>query len=206
MSEDRDALERQIREAFESQSYERAATLTIEHYGPELLGFLLSQLHDSDAASEVFAEFCAIFWETLPTFEWRCSIRTWAYKLARNAATRHRKRERLRGAAQQLSRLSELSIAVERVRTATLGYRRTDVKDRFQELRASLPQEEQELLILRVDRGLSWLELAEVLFDEGESTSESGLKTEAARLRKRFQLVKDRLRTLVAQAGLLEDQ
>jgi RNA polymerase sigma-70 factor, ECF subfamily len=78
------------------------------------------------------------------------------------------------------------------------------VKDRFQELRAQLPEADQALLILRVDRDLGWLELAEILLGpESDPTSEQ-LKTEAARLRKRFQLVKSRLRELVEEAGLLD--
>jgi RNA polymerase sigma-70 factor (ECF subfamily) len=194
-----------IRNACEARRYERAATLTIEHYGPELLGFLTSQLRDEEAADEVFAEFSAAFWEGLPRFEWRCSVRTWAYKLARRTAGRHRKRARRDARLQPLTQLSQLSQAVERVRSATRAYKRTAVKDRFQELRAALPEEDQALLVLRVDRGLSWLELAEVMLDNEAEPTELRLKTEAARLRKRFQLAKERLRELVAQAGLLEN-
>ena len=202
MSEGSEILERRIRQAFDAGKYARAATLTIEHYGPELLGFLLSQRRDADAAHEVFAEFCAQFWETLPRFEWRCSIRTWVYKLLRHAAARQRRRDRARMVP--LPQPSELSIAAETVRTVTTLGQRTDVKDRLQQLRETLPLEEQELLILRVDRGLSWLELAEIMRAPGELTSEAERKTEAARLRKRFQLAKQRLRRLVVEAGLLQ--
>jgi RNA polymerase sigma-70 factor (ECF subfamily) len=203
MGEHSETLERRIREAFEAGSHARAATLTIEQYGPELLGFLLSQCRDADTAHEIFAQFCAQFWETLSSFEWRCSMRTWVYKLVRHAAARQRRGERARGPARPLTHPSELSIAAERVRTVTAMHQRTDVKDRLQELRATLPREEQELLILRVDRGLSWLELAEVMTGPGEPASDARLKAEAARLRKRFQLAKQRLRQLVVEAGLL---
>jgi RNA polymerase sigma-70 factor (ECF subfamily) len=91
------------------------------------------------------------------------------------------------------------------VRTATVAYKRTDVTDRFQQLREQLTDEDQTLLILRIDRGLSWLELAQIMLGEDDKApSEEGLKTEAARLRKRFQHAKDRLRKLAEEAGLLE--
>lgn len=153
--------------------------------------------------SELFGQFSEDFWRSWHRFEWRCSVRTWAYKLARRAAIHHLGRERRY--EQQVQPLgSQLSLAVERVRTATVAYQRTDVKDRFQQLRAQLPEEDQALLILRVDRDLSWLELAEIMLGPERDLGSEQLKTEAARLRKRFQLAKNRLRELVEEAGLLD--
>jgi hypothetical protein len=57
--------------------------------------------------------------------------------------------------------------------------------------------------LLRIDRGLSWLEIAAVcLGDERESDAEE-LKREAARCRKQFERAKSRLRELAERAGLL---
>ena len=89
------------------------------------------------------------------------------------------------------------------VRTETLSYLRTEKKDRFAAIRASLPPEDQALLVLRVDRQLSWDELARVMSsDEGEPSADE-LKRESARLRKRYQLVKEKLLTLGERAGLV---
>lgn len=205
MSQTRDSVDAAIRQAFDAGLHERAATLTIEEYGPELFGFVLSQLRDRDAASEVFSEFSEAFWKALPGFEWRCSIRTFTYKLLRRSAGHYRERAR-RAHVLPHPQLSQLSVAVERVRTATLAYQRTDVKDRFQELRAQLSEEDQALLVLRVDRGLHWRELAEVMLGEERPPDAEHLAAEAARLRKRFQIAKDRLRALVAEAGLLDQE
>jgi RNA polymerase sigma-70 factor (ECF subfamily) len=60
-----------------------------------------------------------------------------------------------------------------------------------------LPEMDRMLLILRVDRELSWRDLARVVL--GGSPTPVELEREAVRLRKRFQLVKERLR-----AGLRE--
>jgi RNA polymerase sigma-70 factor (ECF subfamily) len=204
MSDARDAVERLIRAAFDAQDHQRAATLTIEYYGPELFTFLLGRTRDSDEASEVFGQFSERLWRALPSFEWRCSVRTWAYKLARHASVDHHRRERKHPRDRPLTQLSQLSIAVERVRTATLAYQRTQVKDAFQVLRERLPEEDQQLIVLRVDRGLEFMELAEIMLGDDPAPTAEQLKTEASRLRKRFQLAKERLRTMAEEAGLLE--
>ena len=202
-AEERVRIDAEIRAASDREEWNRAATLALEAYGSEVLGFLLTQFRDSEQAADVFSEFSEQFWHSLPQFEWRCSPRTWAYKLARNAASRYRHGERHHARAVQLTRPSELSQAVERVRSRTSDYLRTEVKDRFQQLREELPQDDQALLVLRVDRDMSWLELAEVMLD-GESKADApSLKKEAARLRKRYQLVKERLRDMARSAGLL---
>ncbi len=203
MDDDRTAIETLIRTAWDSGDHERAAALTIEHYGPELLGFLINLTRDVPVANEMFGQFSENFWRSWHRFEWRCSVRTWVYKLARRAAIHQLERDR-RNEQHAMPLGSQVSLAVERVRTATLAYQRTDVKDRFQELRAQLPEEDQALLILRVDRDLSWLELAEIMLGPEADPGSEQLKTEAARLRKRFQLAKTRLRELVEEAGLLE--
>jgi RNA polymerase sigma-70 factor (ECF subfamily) len=80
------------------------------------------------------------------------------------------------------------------------------VKNRIAELRDSLEEEDRALLLLRVDRGLSWTDLVHVLHEGSEAPLEGeAIKREAARLRKRFQIVKDRLREMARKEGLLGD-
>jgi RNA polymerase sigma-70 factor, ECF subfamily len=203
VADEPDAAETAIRAAVEARDFEHAATLTVERYGAELFAFLLSQTRDADAAGELFQHWSEQFWRSLGSYEGRCSVRTWAYKLARRAIHHHRRLEHKHAGA-RLTELSRLSIAVDRVRTATAIYKRTEVKDRFRELREQMPEEDQTLLILRIDRGLSWLELAEIMLGEENSPGQGQLKTEAARLRKRFQIAKEKLRKMVEDAGLLE--
>jgi RNA polymerase sigma-70 factor (ECF subfamily) len=59
------------------------------------------------------------------------------------------------------------------------------------------------LLILRVDRGMDWRDLAAAMGDENAPLEGADLDREAARLRKRFERIKDRLRELAREAGLL---
>jgi RNA polymerase sigma-70 factor (ECF subfamily) len=95
-----------------------------------------------------------------------------------------------------------ISDVAEEVRTTTLAHLRTDVKSRFARIRETLPREDQELLVLRVDKQLAWDDLARVFCDEAPSGE--ALKRESARLRKRFQSIKDRLRELMLRDGALK--
>jgi hypothetical protein len=98
--------------------------------------------------------------------------------------------------------LSQIAAAV---RTETALHLQTENRSRFTELRESLPEADQTLLMLRVDRGLPWNELVEIL-DEADDTaaprSAEALRRDSARLRKRFQALKDKLREMARQAGL----
>lgn len=93
---------------------------------------------------------------------------------------------------------SDAAILAEQVRSRTAPYQRTEVKDQFTRLREALEPDEQTLLFLRVDQGLSWNEVADVLAEDGE-------RVDAAALRKRFERAKARLRKLAEAEGLLPD-
>lgn len=195
--------EQRIREAFDARQLASAAQGALEAYGPEILSFLASRLPSSSDASEVFSMFAEDLWTGLPNFEWRCSIRTWLYALARNAAARYMvapQRDRARNLA--VSRVESVSALVERVRSTTDVYQRTAVKDRFRELRKQLEPDDQMLLILRVDRGLSFRDLA-IAMRGDVNLDDATLASETVRLRKAFERVKTELRTLAQRAGLL---
>src|SRR5580658_300249 len=195
--EDRDALESEIRAHCQAGDYDRASTLVIRGYGREILGFLMSRLRDADAAGEVFSDLAEALWRGLPGFEWRCTLRTWAYAIARHAASHHLSSARRRRKRQvALSQAPELSRAEQQVRTKTLAALRTTTRSRIAALRDQLPPDDRDLLVLRVNRELDWREIAHiVLYGEGPPSDEA-LDREAARLRKRFQLVKEKLRKM----------
>ena len=62
MSDANEVTETLIREACDARDYERATTLIVEHYGSELLGFLVAHMRDADAAGEVFQHWSEAFW------------------------------------------------------------------------------------------------------------------------------------------------
>jgi RNA polymerase sigma-70 factor, ECF subfamily len=197
-------VETRVREAWERGDLEQAATRLIESYGPEVLGFLVAFMNDRSAAHEAFSLFAQNLWIALPAFGWRCSARGWVYTLARNAARRHARNEKRRRARHTPMPEGLLSEVAAKTRTRTDAYLKTEVKTRMQELRERLSAEDQQILILRVSRQLSWIEIAMVFSDDGLVASDAQLKREATRLRKRFQLAKDRLRALAREEGLTE--
>lgn len=199
-------LEHQIRQSLERGGRE-AAELAIRGYGAEIFGFLRALHRDEEDAAEVFARFSEHLVRDLPTFRGGSSFRTWAYTLARHASLNYRRdaqrRDRRR---EQLPEGSKLSAIAERARSETASYLRTERRARFAALRESLPPEDQELLVLRVDRGLSWSDLARVLHEREAALTEDELKRHAARLRKNFQLLKKRLLVLGRDAGVVSNE
>ena len=202
--EDREGLEQRIRALCETGDKKRAATLLLEGYGREVFGFLVARLRDREAASDVFSQFTEDLWRGLEGFRWQCSARVWSYTLARHAASRYIDDvRRRRGRNVPLSRAGPLSEIAERIRTGTRAGAQTEARSRIAQLRESLPVDDQTLLILRVNRKLGWREIAQIMLRDGESPDDEALAKEAARLRKRYQLAKDKLRQMAVEQGLV---
>lgn len=183
----------EIRAFLQRGEHAAAATLLLQTYSDELLGYLINALRDRELAREAFAIFARDLWLGLPKVQLRSSARAWAYALARNAA--HRVLEGLVRRRWQELPMSQLDDAAQRVpetRASTPPHLRTENKTRMAVLREQLSLEEQELLTLRIDRGFDWREIAEAL-----SPGEESLETAAARYRKRFQLLKRKLAKLL---------
>ena len=193
-----------VRRAWQDGDTDGATTAALEHYGPEILGWLVGVLRDIDDANDVFSAFAERLWSTFGSFGWRCSVRTWAYAIARRAAVDHQRSETRRARRHvPLSASPEVIEVAERVRTTTLASLKTANRRAIAELRDQLPEPDRMLLVLRVDRQLGWDDLARI-FLERSDPSPAELKREAARLRKRFQLVKQKLLQLGRSAGLVE--
>lgn len=184
-----------LRVAAEAGDWERAVTEALRLYGTEILSFLQAVAKNDDLAAEAFAELGEDLWRGMPSFRWQSSLRSWLYTLARNALNQLRRDPRRRTA-----RNLPLSLAPELedvLRTATREIQRTEVKDAFRELRAQLDPDEHELLLLRLDRELSWKDIARIVGGEAE------IDALAATLRKRFERAKERLKKLALDRGLI---
>jgi RNA polymerase sigma-70 factor (ECF subfamily) len=183
-------LDAQIRALLDAGDLRGATTLALRELGPEILGFLSGVLGNDDG-DEAFARVSVRLWRSMKGFEGRCSLRTWTYVLARQEIGRFR-----RGARKHVDgrvRISEIEEVVAEVRSRTqstlVGARRRT----FKKLRDELPIEDRTLLILRVDRGLKWDDIALAFAPDPEAFGDVDKKRETARLRKRFQLIKDKL-------------
>lgn len=193
-----------VRARCEKGDYDGAATAALRAYGGEIFGFLLAIQRDEALASEAFSAFSEGLWRGLRNFEWGATLRTWAYGIARNVARgarRDARRREKRGARLGVSALEDVAAAV---RTETLSFLRTEKRTRLQELRDALDPEDRALLVLRIDRALPWNELARVLCERDEPIDEAAAAREAARLRKRFQHLKEQLREAAKREGLRE--
>jgi RNA polymerase sigma-70 factor (ECF subfamily) len=196
-------VEAQIREAWDRQDMIAALTRLLECYGLELQRYLVATSGPTEA-HDIYSMLAEDLWKGLPAFQWRCSARAWAYTLARHARARYVVAERRRATRQDtLSHLPWLRDLVERTRTPTPLHERSDVRHGLRLLRERLDERDRTLLMLRVDRGLSWKELAIVLDDVGPDEAEA---IAAARQRQRFQAIKKRLRAMAQEDGLLDEE
>jgi len=183
-------------EALDRGDHAGAATAVVRHYGPQLLGYLCSVLRSEADAGEVFSMFSEDLWRGLPGFRRECPLRVWCYRLAWHAAARFL-RDPFRGRGRRLE-TNELSRLVEEVRSSVFLGRDQARQATLDRLRAGLSPDERTLLVLRLDRGLAWAEVALVLAEE------QGQPVDEAALRKRFERLKDKLAERARREGLLE--
>jgi RNA polymerase sigma-70 factor (ECF subfamily) len=196
--EERAAVEARIRAAADAARWSDAATAALTGYGDELLGYLVAMTRSETDAGDAFSLFAEDLWKGLPKFRWECTLRTWAYGLARHALARIR-RDPHRRRALPLTE-ARVEALVEEVRSRTATFLRTETKDKIAKLRAELEPDDQTLLILRINRGLAWRDIARVLLPDGDDAKPAALEKHAAALRKRFERLKTDLKAR-ASAG-----
>jgi RNA polymerase sigma-70 factor (ECF subfamily) len=187
------ALESRVLAAIDSGDLAAAATLVVRDYGPGILGFLASILRDDQRTRDVFSEFSEELWKALPRYARRSTVKTWAYAIAYRCLLRQR-RTLARRRTRPL-RDSEYSRLAASIRSTTPSFSKSAADRKLDALRATLRPAEQTLLILRIDRRMSWDQIADVL----------AVKSEAgpAVVRKRFERLKQRLRAHAERDGLL---
>jgi RNA polymerase sigma-70 factor (ECF subfamily) len=190
----RAALEAQIEHHLERRELDKAATVALKGYGPQILAYLLTLMHDETAAHEVFSQFSEDLWHGLPEFRRQCTFYTWAYQIAWHASKRFY-RDGFRKHGQPLAS-EEVSKLVEEVRANTAPYLKTDAKDAIARVREQLDPEEQTLLTLRIDRQMSWKEISEVLSPQDGPVAEPALA-------KRFERIKQKVRKIAEQEGII---
>ncbi len=196
-----ETLEHRVQAALSSQDRTHAVRLTIDALGPEVLGFLFARQTSRAEAEDAFSLACERLWRGFEQFNWGCSLRSWFYRLARNAAIDVlRQRGAVARRAVPLSQAPELRELADKIRTATPSHLGSARMTQVMALREQLSEEDRELLTLRFERGMSWAEIAEVV---SGPVAPEGQQRETARLRKRAQLARDRLQKLAREQGLL---
>lgn len=195
---EREELERVIAARHADGDFGAAATAAIKGYGPEILGFLFVATGRRQDSADIFSDYCEDLWRGLPGFRGESTFRTWSYRLAYNALARARRdATRKKNRAIALSEVPEVAAVVDRVRTRTLPHLRTEVKAAVAQLREQLAEDDRTLLVLRVDRRLSWSDIARIV--DPESPTDASAKRLTAALRKRFERIKARLHELAKE-------
>lgn len=201
MHGERGISDEHVRHLVQNGEVDRATTEILRALGAEVFGFLHGVVRSDADAEEVFSATSERLWRSIAGFRWQCALRTWVYCIARHEMLRFIEGARRRNAARVTP--SALDDVVAVVRTETLSALRTEKRDKLRMLRDELPYEDRTIVILRVDRELSWEEIARTFLADHENSTDDEITREAARLRKRFQLVKERLAARARQEGLL---
>jgi len=187
-------LDERVRELLNEGDEAGAATEALRALGPGLLRYLRSVLGNEDDAADVFSEFAENVWKGLRNFRGDSAIRTWAFRIAFNAARDFRD-DAWKKRGRRLATNEALAL-VEEIRTKTF-VREARKQKALDKLREGLSPQDQSLLALRIDQGFSWPEIAEILSASGEDVQPNALM-------KRFERLKDRLGEQAREQGLLE--
>jgi DNA-directed RNA polymerase specialized sigma24 family protein len=136
---------------------------------------LIGVLDDEDRARFVYAEVCRRAEREIVRFSWSCTLRVWLYAVARGELRARRRRRR---------QSSPPSFAPDAIRPLA---RRASVSRAVASLRRALPEEDRELLILRVDRRFGWRDIARTGLCDRATDNE--LADETAKLEARMAAV-----------------
>jgi DNA-directed RNA polymerase specialized sigma24 family protein len=169
-----------------------AAALAMAVLGPEIFGFLIGVLGDTDDAKTVYADVAQRVATEIDGFESRVPFRIWLYALARRELRDRRARRRA------ADRITEPDSETTDISHARPNPRRARA---LSKLRRRMTQEERELLILRVDRRLDWRALAQTALGEGASGGE--LAQEAKRTKALLATIFARIESEAVQERLL---
>lgn len=199
-----DRVDETLRQAFANQDYQRVVTTMLDAHGAELRRYIRSA-SDPKLADDIYGQLTLDLWRDIRRFQWRCSVRTYLFTLARHAVARthkleRRARRRERVYAEAMTVVAPTT-AVEPMPTTLPAHLRTDSMERFRQLRSQLSTDDQALLTMRIDRCMSYKAIAIALAPGAHPPSDVALQRGAARLRKRFQALKARLRAMMEDDG-----
>jgi RNA polymerase sigma-70 factor (ECF subfamily) len=207
----KDSLEERVRELVARRDFREAAGLAIRGLTPAVWRYLLNVLRDEADAGDALSHWAEGLWRGLTSFRFECSLRTWALRLATNAAVNVRNaawRRRVRR-----FRTGEASAIAAETRASSLARVEREARG-LEVLRRSLSVRDQSLLALRIDQGLSWEEIAEVLSRPPSAGVRgpppatpgpaAGPPVSAATLCKRFERLKARMARKAREQGLIE--
>lgn len=180
-----------IRELVEGGETDRATDRVLEVWGDDLYNYIRRISCDRSLAQDAFQECSMDIWRGLESFGWNSSLETWLYTVARNA-TYDLMRKRDRRDVRPFRTDEQRELVANWTRTVTKNFEKTEAKEWLWEVIEEFDSEDRELLVLRVGHRKPWKEVARIVEDGDLEDDE--LRRASARLRKRYQRVKESLR------------
>jgi RNA polymerase sigma-70 factor (ECF subfamily) len=190
--------ERAVLEEAARGDFNAAVERAVRLFGPGVSRYLLGAIGERADAEDAFGEWQLALIDALPRFEQRATLRTFLFALARHAAAHAIDARRRRTAMRADVGTSRLCGIAQEVFVETLRHLPPALEQQALTANADLDAEERGLLVLYAGQELSWKEVVAVLGVDG---AEPG--AEAARLRKRFERLKEKLRERAARDGLV---
>lgn len=197
----RQRVEAELEKLCKASEYQRAVTLALHSYGPEIRKLMMVVLRHKDFVDDAFGIFGERLLRSLPGFRWESSFRTWAYRVARNICAQY-----LRSLRDYEKRAGEEALAdrPQPERTVTQPWLRTEFKSRFRALYDRLSPHERMIVTLRIEGRLSWNEVARAM--AGHDLPPDELKHRVVVLRQQFQRLKAHLRELALEESVLHSE
>lgn len=131
----------------------------VRTHGPALDRLSRAYEADPEARRDLLQEIHLGLWRSLESFDARCSLRTWIYRVAHNVGTSHVDADH-RAKVRQLVSIDEVDLADNRVDTVTVADRRMALERLLALIRELKPLDRQ--LILLFLEGVGTDEIAEV--------------------------------------------
>ncbi|HEY0255258.1 MAG TPA: sigma-70 family RNA polymerase sigma factor, partial [Kofleriaceae bacterium] len=172
---DSDELDAKVRAYVARGQADRATEKILREYGDELARYLRSQVASEADAQEAFSRMSEELWKSLARFDGRCSVRTWCYMLARHSAIYIRTLPRHQR-EQLVSSVPSVQQAATEMFSNSL-VERAHEQEVYTEAKEALEPDDRTLLVLRIDRNLSWREIAVVLLGEDAGETEVDKKS-----------------------------
>jgi RNA polymerase sigma-70 factor (ECF subfamily) len=186
-------LDQEVEAYLRADDLDAAAARVIGACGPPILGYLRVALGNEAAAQRAFTAFSSAVWQKLRRYRGECEIRVWTYRLAFQCAKQQRRT--LRPTRSSAERSGETRRrALGRTRTSTVES--MALAEHAELLRRELSVAEQTLLTLRLDKRLSWAEIALVLGISAASKSDAVAE-------RRFEKLVARLHRLATTRGFI---
>jgi RNA polymerase sigma-70 factor (ECF subfamily) len=185
-------LDQEVQVYLRADDLEAAAARVIDACGPAILGYLRVALGSESVAQQAFTAFSSAVWQKLGRYRGAWEIRLWAYRLAFQCAIQQRRAVRSKQLNPDRSGETRRR-ALGRTRTATAES--MALTEHAELLRRELSIAEQTLLTLRLDKQLSWSEIALVLGISGATKSEA--------VARRFDKLVARLHRLATTRGFI---